>query len=228
MKNYLELKSLSYAIPYAQTILEDISLELGPGEFLGILGHNGTGKTTLLDVILGNKKAIAGSISVMGENPYALKRQHKNTITYLSQDINLKGDMSIGDFLKFHSAFYPEYNKEDEKRLMEVFQLKYETRIGALSTGQQKKVQIIASFAARPKLILIDEITAVLDPETRDIFFRELLQVKEKCQATILLATNIAEDLIDRADKVLFIQSNKAVLHSPEDIPELFNIGAAA
>lgn len=224
----ISLKNLSYSIPYADSILEDINFNLGAGEFIGVLGHNGAGKTTLIDLVLGLKKASQGEIQVMGENPHGLDRKHKDKIAFLSQDINIKGNLSIAQFLKFHSSFYPDYSSDDASHLMEAFELDQQQKIGSLSTGQQKKVQAVAAFSCRPKLILIDEITAVMDPETRDIFFRELSNVITKHSSSVLLATNIAEDLINRADKILFIENKKATVCESNKILHLFNIGEAA
>lgn len=228
MSKLLSIENINYTVPYGDTILENVNLEVGFGEFIGILGHNGSGKTTLLDIILGVKKPSGGKISVLDENPHDTNRIKKNEIVFLSQDVSIKGDLRISDFLKFHSAFYPKYSREEADRLLGVFELTKDMKIGALSTGQQKKVQIIANFAANPKLIIIDEITAVLDPETRDTFFKELLVLRSHKKASILLATNLAEDLIDRADKVLFIENQSATLHNPDSILNLFNIEKAA
>lgn len=228
MSAILSIKNLTYTIPYSTSILEDISLEVAPGELIGILGHNGTGKTTLLDVVLGLKKASQGSIEVLNEDPHALNRKNKNQIVFLSQDVSLKGNLTISEFLKFHSTFYPDYSKKDEAQLLEAFSLSGDQKVGSLSTGQQKKVQVVAGFSTCPKLIIIDEITAVMDPETRDIFFQELLKVKNKYGSATLLATNIAEDLIHRADKVVFIADKKAHIHESNQILHLFNLGNAA
>lgn len=228
MPNIINIRNLTYTIPHSDSILEDINFELGENEFVGILGHNGTGKTTLLDVILGLKKPSHGSIQVFDEDPHILERKNKEKIVFLSQDVTIKGNLSINDFLKFHSAFFPDYSHEDEDHLLRVFELPRDLKVGSLSTGQQKKVQVVAGLATRPKLIIVDEITAVMDPETRDIFFSELLKVREKYSSSVLLATNIAEDLMGRVDRVLFISDKKAASHSPEEIMSLFNIGEAA
>jgi ABC-2 type transport system ATP-binding protein len=224
----IKIDNLSYTIPYGDTILKNINLTINEGNFIGILGQNGTGKTTLLDIIMGFRKCTEGTISVIGEDPHAINRAHKENIIFLSQDVALKGNLTIDQFLKFHSAFYKNFSVDDAKHLMNVFSLKADMKIGSLSTGQQKKVQIIAGLSSKPKLIIIDEITAVLDPETRDIFFRELEKVRQKYGCAIVLATNIAEDLINRVDSVYFIQKQKASMHSPLDIMKLFNIEKAA
>lgn len=228
MTKLISIENLSYTVPYGDTILKDVNFDVIAGEFIGILGHNGSGKTTLLDIILGGKKPSSGKISVLDENPHSINRIKKNEIVFLSQDVSIKGDLRISDFLKFHSAFYPKYSKEEADRLLEVFELTKEMKIGALSTGQQKKVQVVANFASNPKLIIIDEITAVMDPETRDTFFKELLALKIEKNVSVLLATNLAEDLMQRADRVLFIEDKLATLHDPSTILNLFNIGKAA
>lgn len=227
MQKLITLKNVTYTIPYGETILENINFEIAENEFIGVLGHNGTGKTTLMDVIMGLKQ-VKGTINVLGENPHDLDRKNKSKIVFLSQDVAIKGNITIGQFLEFHSSFYSDYSVEDEKHLLKVFELKKEMKVGALSTGQQKKVQIIAGLSTKPKLIIIDEITAVLDPETREVFFRELEIVRNKHHSAVILATNIAEDLIDRSHKVFFIENKTGVMHDSKMIPSLFHIGRAA
>jgi len=224
----INLEDVSYTIPYSQNVLKNINLRVSSGEFLGILGHNGSGKTTLMDILNGFRAATSGKVEILGENPHASNRRNKHQVVFLSQEVTLKSNIAIHEFLSFHSFFYPEYSLYDQKHLLEVFDLDPETKIGALSTGQQKKVQAVAGLAAKPKLILIDEITAVMDPETRAIFFNELQRVRKDYGSTILLATNIAEDLIERTDKVLFIANQTGSLHSPSAIMNLFNLEKAS
>jgi ABC-2 type transport system ATP-binding protein len=224
MKKILSLQNVSYSIPFAETILKDISFEISEGEFIGLLGHNGAGKTTLMDLFLGLRKCTSGKLEVLGRNPHLMERDLRIQVVYLSQDNVLKSNITIAQFLEFHSSFYPTYSREEEKHLLEVFSLNPEMKIGALSTGQQKKVQVVANLSALPRLILIDEITAVMDPETRAIFFQELQRIRTVHKSTIILATNIAEDLISRADRVVFISNRHSHIHGPDEIDQLFNL----
>ncbi len=225
MQNIIRLKDMSYSIPYSSMILDKFSLEIKEGEFLGVLGHNGAGKTTLMDILMGFRKASSGEVRIFEEDPYAIARAHRSDIAFLSQDVNLKGGVTIREFLDFHSQFFPRYSSEYENYYLSRFKLDPDSKIGSLSTGQQKKVQIVAGLSSKPKLILIDEITAVLDPETRILFFRELEEYRKKNPCVVLLATNIAEDLIERCTSILFIKDRKASLHSPSEIASLFNLG---
>lgn len=216
------ISSLSYTYPRNHHVFSDVSLDIHSGEFWGILGKNGAGKTTLIDLILGIKFPTSGSIKVLGEDPNNRVEDHQNDVVFLSQDISLKGDISIGEFLKFHSFFYKNYSKEIESELLEYFELSERDLIGALSTGQQKKVQVIAGLSADTKVIVIDEITAVLDPETRYRFFSKIMDFNKKRGKTIVLATNIAEDLKGRVDKILYINDLKGELIDPSKIDEIF------
>lgn len=228
MQKIIRLKGASYSIPYGKAILEELELEVNEGDFLGVLGHNGAGKTTLMDLLMGFRKASSGLVEIFGEDPFAIARAHRKDVSFLSQDVTHKGSITIRDFLRFHAGLYPQYSRELESHLLKVLKLDAKEKIGSLSLGQQKKVQIVAGLATCPKLILIDEITAVLDPETRRIFFLELERYRREHPCAIVLATNIAEDLVERVDKILFIKESKASLHSPAEIARLFNLAQEA
>jgi ABC-2 type transport system ATP-binding protein len=224
MQTIIRFEDVSYSIPYGETILEKVELEISAGEYVGVLGHNGAGKTTLMDLLMGFRKASTGSLTVFNEDPHAIARSHRKSVVFLSQDVGIKGSLTIRQFLDFHAGFYPDYSKAEEEHLLKVFKLDPEHKVGSLSTGQQKKVQVVAAFATCPKLILIDEITAVMDPETRKIFFRELERIRKTYASSILLATNIAEDLVERCEKIIFIREKKSTIHSPDEIARLFNL----
>ncbi len=227
VKNLINVQNLSYSIPHGTDILKNLSFELNEGEFLGVLGRNGVGKTTLIDILLGIRPCLSGKIDILGESATLRERTNLSSICFLSQDSILKSTISIAQYLKFYSSLYPNYSIKDEAFYLNYFSLNSADQIGSLSTGQQKKLQAIAAFSSRPKLILIDEITAVLDPETRDQFFKILKHLKEKNGIGVLLATNIAEDLINRADKILYIDMGVGSMKKPSEILNLFNVGKA-
>lgn len=224
MDALIETENLSYMTPTGTTVLQELSIHVYPGEFIGILGKNGAGKTTLLDIIMGQREATTGSISVIDENPFANQRKNLEAIAFLAHDSTVKSDISVEEFLAFHAHFYKKYNKQLEKRFIEEFSIDVKSKIGALSTGQQRKAQIVAAFASMARLVLIDEVTAVLDPNTRSIFFK-IVEEYTKLGNTVLLATNIALDLKKRADKIIFINDTKStIVENAEKIDELFEL----
>lgn len=223
MEKLIDVKNLFYKIPLGEIVLDKVSFTLSTGEFMGVLGRNGIGKTTLLDILLGLRSSAKGQIEILGEDPRDRYRHNKDQICYISQDIQLRKDISVKEFLDFYSKFYKNYSQEKESYLVEFFSIKPEVLIGTLSTGQQKKIQIIAALSAQPKILLVDELTAVLDPEARHIFFKVIHELKTKENLAILLATNITEDLNKRADRILYIENKEAQIVSPLEIESLFS-----
>ncbi len=220
----VEAKNVIYRVPNGETVYEGLSLEVHPGDFYGVLGKNGAGKTTLMDLLTGYRPISEGSLKVMGEDPISSHRRNKNQIFVLSHDIQIQQSHKIANYLEFTSFFYPQYDKELERELLSYFDLDANAKFGSLSTGQKVKAQIVAAFSSRPKLIFMDEVTAVLDPESRKRFFDHLKLVKKQKSCSVIMATNIAEDLNGVVDKVLFIDQKKASVHEVDDIRHLFNL----
>ena len=219
----LKVTDLAYCYAEDYMVFQSINFEIHKGEFWGILGRNGAGKTTLMDIILGLKYPSKGHVKIDGVIVKDHGEGHPN-IVFLSQDVCLKGDISITEFLEFNRFFYKKYSIEKENELLEYFELSRDWMIGALSTGQQKKVQIVAGLSANTDIILIDEITAVLDPETRIKFFSKILEYNKNYNKTIVLATNIYEDLKNRVDKVLYITEESGEVLEGNRLEGLFDV----
>ena len=218
----IEITNMSYGIPNAGNILTDVNLNIASNDFIGILGKNGAGKTTLIDIMMGFKKPSVGKVSILGSDPAKSKRSIFKEVSYLSQDVSLKDDISIETFFEFHKHFFTNYSVDEEKRLMNIFGLDYKSKIGGHSTGQKRRIQIIASLASRPKILFIDEITAVLDPDARYLFFKLIKEINTTQSTTVLLATNLVEDLKDRVDSLCFIRDTKLEHHNTSHIDSLF------
>lgn len=219
----IKVDNLTYIYHRDFTVLNDINFHIKEGEFVGVLGKNGAGKSTLLDILIGFKYPAQGQIVVNGVDIFK-NGSHAPDLVYMSQDLTLKGDISVREFLKFNRFFYPNYKINVEEELIKYFELKTDVLIGSLSTGQQRKVQIIAGLAADTKIILIDEITAVLDPEARILFFNKLMDLNQKENKTIVLATNIYEDLKNRVAKIFFIKDSNLSVIEGSGIQEMFNV----
>lgn len=220
----LEIRNLTYQIPKGRLILDGLNLTIWPGEFLGVLGKNGAGKTTMLDLIMGLRPATSGEITFMDHHPQHLPREISENLVFLSQDIKLPRSMSIQEYLNYMAHFYRSYDKQKEKELLDYFDMDPKAKIGSLSTGQQKKAQIVSGLSVKAKLIVIDEITAVLDPESRLKFFKILERIHATREQSVVLATNIAEDLVGRVDRVLFLAHGKATYHESHEVESIFGL----
>ena len=172
-----------------------MNLEIAQGDFIALIGKNGAGKTSLIDLIMGFRWPDSGTVKIFGESIRTRKKDYLMNISYLAHDVQMAGGQTIESFLNFHSFFYPDYSKRTEKELLNNFSVDPLKEISALSTGQQKKIQIIAALSSGTKIIVIDEITAVLDYETRSLLFKKLKESVEQQGKTIVIATNLIEDL---------------------------------
>lgn len=218
----IEISQMSYGIPNVGNILSSVNLKISEGDFVGVLGKNGAGKTTLIDLIVGFRRPSEGSVIVLGEDPFLSEREIFFEISYLSQDVTLKDNITVEKFLSFNKFFCKNYSNEDEKNLIDLFGLDLKAKIGGLSTGQKRRVQIVSSVSARPKILFIDEITAVLDPDARILFFDILKKLNSEHKTTIVLATNIVEDLKGRVDSVFFIKESEIEKFPEVEIENLF------
>lgn len=220
----LDFQNVSYAIPNGQKIYENLNFKLFENEYYGVLGKNGSGKSTLIEMIMGMRKLTNGNILVFGENPQGETRRQKNKIFTVTHDMQIPGYIKARDMLDFYALFYPKYSKEIEQQTLELFEIDPNRKFGSLSTGQKIKALLCGAFASRAELYLFDEVTAVLDPKSRRNFFKYLKSFRIFHSCSILLATNIAEDLGGNVDKVIFIDDNHKILIKDSDkIDKLFD-----
>jgi ABC-2 type transport system ATP-binding protein len=204
----IEVAALGYSVNDTE-IIHSLDFVVEPGSFVAILGENGAGKTTLLDLMMGFRRPTRGSIDIDGEAPHRDPWRQRGRIAYLSEKVDLPGDWTVRDFLRFNEFFYPHYDRAREDALRQTFQVEVERRIGHLSAGQIRRVQAVAALSAGPALVLVDEITAVLDIVGRRRFMRTLSELCRDTGATVIMATNILEDLVSYVSHVLLMHDGK-------------------
>ncbi len=204
------------------SVLESIALSVFQHDFLGIIGPNGGGKSTLLKVILGLVKPFRGSVSVFGQPP----EQSRSQIGYVSQRYAFDRDFPVsvwevvmmGRYGK--TGLFRRYSHSDraavEKSLIKVGMLDYRNeQIGRLSGGQQQRVFIARALVAEPKLLLLDEPTASIDPAMQTQFY-EMLQDLKQSLAIVMVshdigAVSVYVDKIACLNRQLFYHGSKEI-----------------
>jgi len=196
---------LGFRLRGGREILTAVEFDLPPGTFLAVVGENGAGKTTLLDLLMGFRRRTAGGLRVMGEDPESDPWQTRARIAYLSEKVDFPGDWDAGELLDFNRRFYERYDRAEERALMARFRVTQDSRLGTLSAGENRRVPIVGALAARPDLIIADEVTALLDILARRALLT-LLKERQRVQGTtVVLATNVPEGLDSYADHVLLL-----------------------
>ena len=214
MKNLLlEIKDLEYAYPgYADNIINKFSQSIHFGDILGVIGRNGVGKSTLLRLMAAIHQPLSGNILINGIDSLNFK-QRKNYLLhfiYLAHDKQVLADYTIQKYFDLYSPLYLNYSSSLEEKLMQNFHFEKTEKISSLSTGNRMKCFLIFAIASQVPLILLDEITAVLDPGNREEFFEIVLDYS-KLGITFVIATNLVEDLNNFSNRVWLLDEKNIV-----------------
>lgn len=197
--------------------LQDFSAELHEGVY-GLLGANGAGKTTLINIFVGILQRDSGSILINGTNAEKLGKGFLSLIGYMPQYPIFYPDFKVLDFLEYMCALKGIPANLGRKRAIELLEIVNLTeatnkKIGALSGGMRQRVGIVQAMLGDPKILILDEPTAGLDPQER-IRFRNLITKFSKGR-TVLLATHIVSDVECIANEVLILKQGKLLRQKP-------------
>jgi ABC-2 type transport system ATP-binding protein len=200
MENALVVKNLRKTID-GERILNNISFEVPKGKLCAFIGHNGAGKTTTIKSILSLYKYDAGEITINGIDSKRIF-SHRS-LGYVPEKENFPKVKAI-DFLKTMASLYdvPKHLIEERIKYYErIFSLKRRLNINlnSMSSGQKKKIMIIQSLLHDPELIIMDEPTENLDPDTRDIFYRLVAKLKKRGK-TIFISTHNLDEIENFTD----------------------------
>ncbi|MFT8322028.1 MAG: ABC transporter ATP-binding protein [Bacillus sp. (in: firmicutes)] len=193
--------------------LNDIHVELSTGVY-GILGANGSGKTTFMRILASVSKATTGRILLDGQDIHVLNHQYREIIGYLPQHVGLYKSFTTEKFLMYIASLKGLTKQEAKKKVNEVIELvgltdKRKEKTGKLSGGMKRRIGIAQALLNDPKILIVDEPTAGLDPKER-IRFRNLLsQIADS--RIVLLSTHIVSDIEFIAKEVLILKEGRLI-----------------
>ncbi len=201
-----------------RAVLDRVSMTVPAGSVLGLLGKNGTGKTTLLGCALGLVRPDAGSALVLGEPAAGLSAGAKARLGFVPQEVALYPWMTAGQMLEYTSAFYPRWSGPLVRRLLADWDVRPSDRIGRMSLGTRQKLAIIQQLAHEPDLLVLDEPAASLDPAARRAFLRAVLEVTADGNRTVVFSTHIMSDLERVADRVAILGGGRVLFDGELDV----------
>jgi ABC-2 type transport system ATP-binding protein len=204
-------------VHYKRFSLGPLDLDLEVGKVIGLVGPNGSGKTTTIRCVAGNLHRDAGTIDVCGRPAVPEDGAWKAAIGYVPDLPVFYEWMTAGRFLEFMSGFYATWSGPFAATLVGRFRLDLAEKVKRLSTGNRVKLSLVAALAHRPRLALFDEPTAGLDPVVRTEVFDVLCEMMEEGEMTILYSTHILDDLHRLADDLVFLSDGKIQLQSAKD-----------
>jgi ABC-2 type transport system ATP-binding protein len=211
----LTLTNVSKSFDY-KPVLDQVSLAIPPGSVVGLLGKNGTGKTTLIKCALGLLKPQSGEITVFGEPAWTLSGAAKARIGYVPQTPALYPWMRVRQIVDYQASFYPHWNDELIDGLLSEWNLDPAAKVGPLSVGQQQKLSILLAIGHEPDFLVLDEPAAALDPEARRNFVRTVLDLVGKGR-TVLFSTHITSDLERIAERIVILEQGRVTVDEELD-----------
>lgn len=197
----------------AKEVLRGISLELEAGKIIGLLGPNGSGKTTFIKIINGLLSKNSGTITVC-DCPIGV--ESKNHISYLPERTYLNPDMRVRECVKMFEDFYKDFKSDKAYRLLTQLHINPEERLKHLSKGTKEKVQLVLVMSRNTDLYILDEPIAGVDPAARDLILN-LIVSNLNPNATILICTHLIHDIEQILDDVIFINDGRIILHKNAD-----------
>ena len=185
-------------------VIEKLNLEFLEGEFTTLLGPNGIGKSTLLKIIGGSTFPDQGEVNYRDQSVFAFNFKYTNEIAFVHEEVNYSLPLSFEKFIKIMSSNIPNWDQEYFKKLSKEVGFSFNENYKSYSRGQKMQLSLILSLAMNPKLILLDEITSVLDTKARKFFLDELKKFTDK-GGPVVITSNIVSELDYYSDRVIIL-----------------------
>ena len=215
MTNCIEIKGLCKS--YGDFALKDIDLTLPGGSILGLIGENGAGKTTTIKCILNLIRRDAGEITVLGHDNIREERLAKQDIGLVLDECFFHDTLRPLDVGRVLAPAYKNWDSDLFRSYLDKFGLPEKKLIKEFSRGMKMKLSLSAALAHRPKLLILDEATAGLDPVVRDEILDEFLGFIQDEDHAILMSSHITSDLEKVADYIAYIHRGQVVLSDAKD-----------
>jgi ABC-2 type transport system ATP-binding protein len=214
MENVVEVKNLTHYYG-KKLVFENFNFEIKSGRIFGLLGKNGTGKTTTINILNGFLKPTSGNCLMFGENSYKLSPQTKAKVGFLIEGHIQYSFMSIKQIEKFYSAFYPKWKKEPYYELMSKLAVTEDQKLSKMSCGQRSQVALGLILAQDPDLLILDDYSMGLDAGYRRLFLDYLIEYAKAESKTIFITSHIIQDLENFLDDCLIIDYKSVLVAMP-------------
>lgn len=194
--------------------LDGIDLSINDGSIYGLVGSNGSGKSTFLRLAAGIYMPDSGEITADGEKIFDNFRK-KTEIAYLGDTPYFMPHTTIKETANFYRTVYPDFDNALYNRLLEIFPLDYKAKIATMSKGMQRQAALIMAIASSPKYLLLDEAFDGLDPVIRKVLKSILIEGAENRSMTTVIASHNLRELEDLCDSVGLIHGGNIIFSDP-------------
>lgn len=189
-------------------IINGVSFDVNEGEIVGLLGKNGSGKTTILKMINDLLTVDKGEILINGKK---IGVETKANVSYLPERTYLDRSKTVFEIFNFFEDFYADFDRNKAEKLLQELNLDVNQKLSKMSKGMKEKVQLVLVMSRKAKLYVLDEPLGGVDPSTRDYILKTILSNFED-GASMLITTHLVSDVEKILDRVIFIDEGKIIL----------------
>ena len=215
MENIIECNNLTHYYG-KRLIYENLSFSVPKGRILGLLGKNGTGKTTTINILSGYLKPRSGQCSIFGQDIQTMHPSTRRNIGLLIEGHVQYQFMTIREIEKFYSAFYPgQWRKEAYYDLMDKLKVAPGQRISRMSCGQRSQVALGLILAQNADLLVLDDFSMGLDPGYRRLFVEYLRDYAQSEEKTVFLTSHIIQDMEKLVDDCIIMDYGSILVQMP-------------
>lgn len=208
----IEIKNLS--LKYGgREVLKDLNLNIDTGKIIGLVGENGTGKSTLMRVLTGLEKNYKGEVLIDGNRPGG---ETNALISYQPDHLPFDDYMTVIDIGNIYERFYDDFAAENYYKMIDSFSIKRNLKIKECSKGMKDKVQIAATLARKAQVYLLDEPMTGIDPKARYEMLNTIIE-NFSPESTLLISTHLISEIEKILDEVIIISDGKVLAHKAVD-----------
>ena len=211
MSEIIEIEHLKRRFGSCEAV-DDLSLTVPEGSVFALLGPNGAGKTTTIKVMVNIIRPTTGRVAVLGVDSRRLGPAQFRQIGYVSENQDLPTAMTVRQLLDYCRPLYPSWDADFAARLVRTLDIPMDRKIAVLSRGTRMKAALVSSLAYHPKLLVLDEPFAGLDPLVREEFAQGVLELTGQQQWTVFLASHDIDEVERLADWVAMINNGRLLL----------------
>ncbi|RCW29195.1 ABC-2 type transport system ATP-binding protein [Marinilabilia salmonicolor] len=216
MENVIECRHLTHYYG-DRCIYEDLNFAIPKGRIVGLLGKNGTGKTTTINILNGYLQPKSGECRMFGQNAGQLSPSVKQKVALLLEGHVQYSFMNIAQIEKFYASFYPLWDKAPFWELMNKLKIAPKQRISRMSCGQRSQVALGIILAQNADLLILDDFSMGLDPGYRRLFVDYLSEYAHAEDKTVFVTSHIIQDMERLIDDCMILDYGKLLLQQPVD-----------
>ncbi len=209
----ISIQNIKFGYNSQQAVLDDFSLDFGQGGVYGLLGKNGTGKSTLLYLMMGLLRPQKGSITIDGTSATLRRPEVLSEMFLVPEEYDLP-PIPLRQYVRAIKPFYPRFSEEKLAKCLENFEMTTDINLGQLSMGQKKKVYMSVAMASNTRHLLMDEPTNGLDILSKSQFRKAVIDSMTE-ERTVIVSTHQVHDVERLLDHVCIIDRNQVLLNEP-------------